>query len=141
MKITLQRKNDAFHLEAKNEHGNTVQIDASPTIGGQNLGTRPMELVIMGLGGCSTIDIINILKKQRQDLKDIQVELNAEREPNVEPSLFTSIHAHYNLFGNLDKNQVEKALALSLDKYCSVARLLEKTARITYSYKIITDEK
>lgn len=141
MKIKLKRLNQAFHLEAENEQGNSVHIDAAPKIGGENKGVRPMELLAMGLGGCSTIDIINILKKQRQELKDIQVEINAERQPDVEPSLFTTIHAHYKLFGKLEKNHVEKALSLSLDKYCSVARVLEKTATITYSYEIFQESQ
>jgi len=140
MKISLKRLNTAFHLEAVNEQGNSVHIDASPSIGGENKGVRPMELLIAALGGCSTIDIISILKKQRQSLKDIQVEIEAERQPGVDPSLFTTIHAHYKLVGLLDQNQVEKALALSLDKYCSVARVLEKTATITYSYEIFQEE-
>lgn len=137
MKITLKRQDDAFHLLATNELGKEVHIDAGPSIGGHNLGARPMELLIMGLGGCSSIDVISILKKFRQNLEDIQVTIDAEREPNVEPSLFTTIHAHYSLTGNLDKDKVERALKLSIDKYCSVARILEKTATITYTYEIL----
>ncbi|MBN8706300.1 MAG: OsmC family protein [Bacteroidetes bacterium] len=137
MKITLKRQDDAFHLLATNELGKEVHIDAGPALGGHNLGARPMELLIMGLGGCSSIDVISILKKFRQNLEDIQVTIDAEREAGVEPSLFTTIHAHYSLTGNLDKDKVERALALSIDKYCSVARVLEKTAKITYTYEIL----
>ena len=136
MKILLKRLNEDFHLEATNESGNTVHIDASPAIGGGGQGARPMELLIMGLGGCSSIDIISILKKSRQPLDDIQVEINAEREQGKEPALFTTIHAHYILKGDLQDAQVKRAVDLSLEKYCSVARVLEKSATITWSYEI-----
>lgn len=136
MKILLKRLNKDFHLEASNESGNTVHIDASPAIGGSGEGARPMELLIMGLGGCSSIDIISILKKSRQPLDDLEVEINAEREQGVEPALFTTIHAHYVLTGDLQDSQVKRAVELSLEKYCSVARVLEKSATITWSYEI-----
>ena len=136
MKILLKRLNENYHLEATNESGNTVHIDASPAIGGGGEGARPMELLIMGLGGCSSIDIISILKKSRQPLEDLQVEINAEREQGKEPALFTTIHAHYVFIGDLQESQVKRALELSLEKYCSVARVLEKSATITWTYEI-----
>ncbi len=136
MKITLKRLDENYHLEAANESGNSVHIDASPVIGGGGNGARPMELLIMGLGGCSSIDIISILKKARQPLEDIQVEIIAEREQGKEPALFTTIHAHYILIGDLQEAHVKRAIDLSLEKYCSVARVLEKTATITWSYEI-----
>ena len=136
MKIVFKRLNQDFLLEASNESGNTVHIDASPAIGGGGQGARPMELLIMGLGGCSSIDIISILKKSRQPLEDLQVEINAEREQGKEPALFTAIHAHYVFTGDLQESQVKRAVDLSLEKYCSVARVLEKSATITWSYEI-----
>lgn len=96
-----------------------------------------MQLLLAGLGGCSTIDIVGILKKQRQELEDIRVTVDGEREPNVEPSLFQDIHVHFTLTGNLDEDKVRKAVDLSMEKYCSVAKTLEKTARITYDFKIV----
>ncbi len=136
MKIQLQRLNQAFHMRATNEDGRTVDMDASPAIGGENLGFRPMQMLLAGLGGCSTIDIINILRKQRQPLDDIQVTVDGEREPNVEPSLFREIHVHFTMKGHLDEDKVQKAVDLSMEKYCSVAKTLEKTANITYSFSI-----
>lgn len=136
MKITLKRLDENYHLEAANESGNTLHIDASPVIGGGGNGARPMELLIMGLGGCSAIDIISILKKARQPLEDIQVEINAEREQGKEPALFTTIQAHYVLTGDVQDSHVKRAVDLSLEKYCSVARVLEKSATITWSYEI-----
>jgi putative redox protein len=139
MKIELQRKNKAVHLEAVNEDGATIQIDGSPAVGGENKGFRPMQLLLAGLGGCSTIDIVSILKKQRQELEDIRVVVDGEREPNVEPSLFRDIHVHFILKGDLDADKVKKAVDLSMEKYCSVAKTLEKTARITYDFEITTE--
>jgi len=139
MKIELRRKNNAVHLEAVNEDGTTVQIDGSPAVGGQNLGFRPMQLLLAALGGCSTIDIVGILKKQRQEIKDIKITVDGQREPNVEPSLFQAIHVHFALTGNLDEDKVRKAVDLSMQKYCSVAKTLEKTAAITYGFSIVRE--
>src|SRR4051812_14638533 len=137
IKIELSRLNDGFHMEAENEQGNTIQMDASPDIGGTNQGMRPMQLLLAAMGGCSAIDIVNILKKQKQELKDIKITVTGEREQGAIPSLFTEVHAHYKLFGDLNPDKAEKAVSLAVDKYCSVAKTLEKTARITYSFEII----
>src|SRR3954463_11902467 len=118
--IELNRLNDAFHFEASNEQGNKVHIDASPDIGGMNQGMRPMQMLLAAMGGCSTIDIISILKKQKQDLKDIKITITGDREKEAVPSLFTEVHAHFKLYGNLDEDKVKKAVSLSVDKYCSV---------------------
>jgi putative redox protein len=137
IKIELERLNDGFHMEARNEQGNTVQMDASPDIGGGNHGMRPMQVLLAAMAGCSAIDVINILKKQRQDLKDIKVTITGEREKDVTPSLYTEVHAHFRLFGNLDSDKAQKAVSLSIDKYCSVSKTIEKTAKITYSVEVI----
>src|SRR5688572_18720831 len=138
IKIELNRLNDGFHMEARNEQGSVVHIDASADIGGQNLGMRPMQMLLAAMGGCSVIDIINILKKQRQDLKDVKVTVTGEREKDAVPSLYTEVHVHFRLYGNLDKDKAEKAVSLSVEKYCSVAKTLEKTAKVTYSFEIIS---
>lgn len=137
IKIELNRLNDAYHMEAANEQGNTVHIDASPDIGGTNQGMRPMQLLLTALGGCSSIDVISILKKQRQPLRDIKVTVTGEREPDAVPSLYTEVHAHFKLYGDLDHDKAEKAVSLSVEKYCSVAKTLEKTAKVTYSVEIL----
>lgn len=137
MKIELQRINDAFHMEAKNEQGNTVHIDGSPEIGGGNLAMRPMQMVLSALGGCSAIDIINILRKQRQPLEDFKVTIEAEREKDKVPALFTTIHVHYVLKGDLKPAKVEKAVNMSMEKLCSVKMILDKTAQISWSYEIL----
>ena len=133
MKVTLKRLDDAFHFEARNEDGNTMQFDAGPNIGGHNKGVRPMQTLLMALGGCSAIDIISILNKQRIALDDINIEIDGEREAGKEPSLFETIHVNYYLTGNADAAKAKRAVDLSMEKYCSVAKTLEKTAQITYS--------
>jgi putative redox protein len=138
MQIEIKRLGDGFHLEASNELGNIVHLDAAPEIGGTNLGMRPMQLLMVALGGCGTMDIISILKKQKQDLKDIKISVTGEREKDVVPSLFTKAHVHFRLFGKLDEDKVKKAVDLSMEKYCSVSKTLEKTAVITYSFEIIS---
>ncbi len=137
MKIEINRLNDAFHMEAINEQGSTVNIDASPDIGGTNKGMRPMQLLLSALGGCSSIDIINILKKQKQPLTDFKVTITGEREKDAVPSLFTEAHLHFRLYGNLDPDKVERAINLGVEKYCSVAKTMEPKAKITHSFEII----
>ena len=137
MKVTLARKNDAVHFVAKNEQNVELAIDGSPEIGGKDLGFRPMQMLLAGLGGCSGIDIVNILKKQRQQLDEFDIEIDGQREVGVEPSLFKDIHVIFKLKGpNLDENKVKKAVELSMDKYCSVAKTLESSAKITYEFQI-----
>ena len=137
MKIEIQRKSGAFHLEARNEHGNTVQTDASPAIGGTDKGMRPMELLLSALGACSSIDVIELLRKQRQQLDDIQINVSGERAKDQVPAVFTDIHIHFTLTGPvLDDDKVRRALELSVKKLCSVGKMLEKTAVITYDYTI-----
>ncbi len=136
MKIKIDRIDKAYNLKATNEDGQSVLLDASPEIGGNNNGMRPMQLLISALGGCSTIDIVNILTKQRQKLTDIKVEIEANREIGKTPSLFTNIYVRFLLYGKIDETKAKKAVELSMDKYCSVARIIEKTAKINYSIEI-----
>lgn len=137
MKITLKRLDEDYHLEAVNEDGCTIETDGSPAIGGHNKGMRPMQLLLAAAGSCSSIDIISILKKQKQPLQDLEIEVTAEREKDKVPSLFTDIHIHYKLSGDLMEDKVKRAVDLSMDKYCSVVKILEKTANVTSSFEIL----
>lgn len=137
MRIALNRIDDAYHMEAVNEDGRKIEIDGSPDIGGKNNGMRPMQLLLAGIGGCSAIDVINILQKQRQELKDIAVIVDGERKEEEVPSVFKSIHLHFKLTGQVAEAKVKRALDLSINQYCSVAMMLGKTAEIDYSYEII----
>jgi len=133
MDINLKLINEAFLLEASNDSGNTIRIDASPEIGGVGGGARPMETVIMALGGCSSIDVLSILRKQRQTVKDFSVKIKANRREGETPSLFRDIHIEFRLVGAIDPEKAQHAADLSIQKYCSVAKIIEKTAEITYS--------
>jgi putative redox protein len=139
MNVQLQRLNEAFHFEAKNENNNSIHLDSSVAGGGNGLGFSPMQLLLAGIGGCSAIDIISILQKQRQDLKDISVSVDGERAVATDkvPAVFEKIHIHYTLKGNLDKDKVQRAIDLSMNTYCSVSKMLEKTAAVTTSFEII----
>ena len=135
MKVNLKRVNNAFHYEALTEDNIKVDLDANPSIGGEGKGTRPMELVLMGVGGCASIDLGLILKKQKQVLTDYSVEITAERNDNTAKN-FKSINLHFNLFGKLDDSKVARAIDLTLTKYCSVLLSLDKEIKITSTYKI-----
>jgi putative redox protein len=135
-KVKLERIDNAFYFRAENENGNVMEMDASMSIGGHNLGVRPMEAVLMGLGGCSGIDIVMILKKQRQEIEGLRINIEGEREEGVEPSLYKTIHVEFFLDGRLNPDKVRMAVMLSMEKYCSVAKILEETAVITYTVKI-----
>ncbi len=138
MKITINRLNDAVHMEAKNEDGVRLQMDGTPEIGGINGGFRPMQMLLAAAGGCSAIDVIGILKKQRQNPDEIKIEVTGERVNVGTYSEFKSINIHFILTGShLEESKVARAIDLSLTKYCSVSKTLEKTAEITSSYKIV----
>jgi putative redox protein len=135
MRVVLRRANDAVHFVAETGSGGRVAIDGAPIVGGRGLGARPMELLLAGLGGCSGIDVIGILGKQRQPVEDVTVVVEGERSPG-EPSVFARIHVYFAVRGPTDPSAVDRAVALSMDKYCSVARVLEPTAAITYSHEL-----
>ncbi|PJZ83219.1 OsmC family protein [Leptospira harrisiae] len=137
MNIKLSRIESPYVLEATNESGNSIRIDASPEIGGKNSGPRPMELLIMGLASCSSIDVLMILAKHRIEVKDYSVEVDAEREKVEEANLFKNIHLKFKVKGDFNEDQVKRAVDLSLEKYCSVAKTLEKTAKITYEFELV----
>ncbi|MDD4880197.1 MAG: OsmC family protein [Gallionellaceae bacterium] len=125
----------AFMAEA--DSGHAIVMDGAPDIGGRNLGPRPMEMVLMGAGGCTSIDVVMILQKSRQDVTDCQVELTAERADD-HPKVFTKIHFHFVVTGrNLKPETVERAIKLSADKYCSATIILAKTAAVTHDFEIV----
>ena len=137
MQIKLKRLNSAVHFEGSNEDGNTIHLDGSPGIGGEGKGVRPMQLLLMSLAGCSSMDVVAILKKMRQPLEDIQVEVNGERTTGEIPAIFKKIHLHFILKGDLEEAKVDRAISISVDKYCSVARMLDKVAEISGTFEIV----
>lgn len=136
MRIHIDRLDDAYHFLARNEAGNEVHMDTGVNDGGSGQGAGPMQMLIMALGGCSGIDIVSILKKQRQQLEGFSIDLDYERAQGEVPALFTRIHVHYELSGELDPEKVRRAVALSLETYCSVARIINRTAPITSSFSV-----
>jgi putative redox protein len=140
MKVQLNRQNDAVHFVATDEFGREVSMDGSPAAGGRDLGFRPMSMILMGLGGCSAIDIVLILEKMKQPVGDIRIEIEGIRDPKAVPSVFTSIEVHYFVSPKsgevLDEDKVSRAVSLSVEKYCSVTRMLESTVDITHRFTI-----
>ena len=121
---------------AEADSGHALVMDGSVEIGGRNLGPRPMELLLMGLGGCSSIDVVMILQKSRQDIRDCVVEINARRA-DQDPKVFTEIHLHFVVSGKaLDPKRVAHAIGLYAEKYCSASIMLGKTAVVTHDYEI-----
>jgi putative redox protein len=137
MKIALQRVDDGFNMEATDEGGHKVLMDSSLENGGKNNGVRPMQMVIMGLGGCSAIDVLMILKKQRQEVTDLRIEIDGEREKGKEPSLWESVHLIFHLKGKIDADKAARAVELSMNKYCSVAETLRQgNTKLTWEVKL-----
>ena len=122
-------------FEAVNKDGNTAMIDGPPSLGGQGEGVRPMEMVLMGLAGCSSMDLLMILGKQRQEPEDIEVTVKGTRVDAV-PAVYSDIHMHFEVSGNVDPQKLQRAVELSVEKYCSVVKMLEPTVNITHSTAI-----
>lgn len=136
MNIELKRVTEPYHFEAVGMAGVKVSIDSSADDGGQNAGARPMELVLMGLASCSAIDVISILKKQRQDVKDFSVQVSAERDKENIPAVFRKIHLKFNVTGDIAREKIKRAIDLSITKYCSVSAMLKNTAEISTSFEV-----
>ena len=136
MKARIKWVEDVLFV-GESDSGHTVVIDGPPKHGGRNLGIRPMELLLQGLGGCTTFDVLHILKKARQPVTDCVVEINAQRA-ETEPKVFTQIHIHFILSGKgLSEKHVQRAIQLSAEKYCSASIMLAKSVEITHDYEIL----
>ncbi len=128
---------DHMSFVGESGSGHSVVMDGSPEHGGRNLGVRPMEMLLIGLGGCTAFDVVLMLQKSRQNVIDVEVALDAERAEDI-PQVFTDIKAHFKVWGkDLSAKHVERAVTLSAEKYCSATKMLEKSATITYTWEII----
>ena len=128
---------DGMLMVGKSDSGHAIVMDGPPEIGGENLGVRPMEMLLLGMTGCTVIDVISTLKKMREDVVDCQTQVSADRSEEY-PKVFTNIHVHFVLRGKqLNPLKVDKAIKLSAEKYCSASIMIGKTAIITHDYKII----
>lgn len=136
MKITVHKLAGERYMEAASDEGGTIRMDGTRTIGGLEGGMSPMQLLLAAAGGCSMIDIVGILEKQRQKLDAIRVEVEGDRQKVETWSEYKSIHMHFILKGELDAAKVKRAIELSVGKYCSVSKTLEKTAVISHSFEI-----
>ena len=135
--IQLQRVHGEFGIEAKDGNGHIIKMDSSPESGGQDFGVRPMQTLLMGLGGCSAIDVMSILKKQRQEVTDYKINISGEREQGKEPSLWKDIKVVFELKGNIDVDKAYRACELSMEKYCSVAFTLRNAGtKIKWEVKV-----
>jgi len=128
---------DHMSFVGESGSGHSVVMDGAPDDGGRNMGVRPMEMVLLGMGGCTAFDLVLILQRQRQVIADCQVELEAERAAEV-PKVFTKIHVHYIVSGKgLDEKKVARAVTMTAEKYCSVSIMLSATAEITHDFEIV----
>jgi putative redox protein len=136
-KVEISRIHKDFGMEAKDAGGVTIRMDTSPETGGDNFGVRPMQLLLMGLGGCSAIDIISILKKQKQQITSLDITVTGQREEGKEPSLWKEAKVEYVFSGTVDPEKARRACELSMTKYCSVAETLTKAGcKITWDIKL-----
>ena len=128
---------DGMLMVGKSHSGHSITMDGPPEIGGDNLGVRPMEMLLLGVAGCTMIDVVTTLKKMRQELTHCETKVNAERA-DEHPKVFTDIHIQFIVKGqDLDPKKVEKAITLSAEKYCSASIMLGKTASITHDFEIL----
>ena len=135
MKTTV-RWLDGMMMVGESPSGHAIIMDGPEDLGGNNLGIRPMEMLLLGLGGCTTIDVVSTLKKMREEVRDCRVEISAERADD-HPKVFTRIHINFVVEGsNLNEKKVSKAVSLSADKYCSASIMLGKTADVTHDFEI-----
>ena len=135
MKVKL-KKISTIGYEAVTESGHTLKMDGSLESGGENLGIRPMEMVLLGLAGCSGIDVALILQKSRQQVANCEISVEGTRADTV-PAVFTDIHLKFRVSGdNLDSKKIARAISLSMEKYCSVTRMLEHAVKITHDFEI-----
>lgn len=136
MKATIQWTGGVSFV-GRADSGHAVPMDGAPEFGGQDKGARPMELVLIGMGGCTAFDVVHILRKQRQEIGDCVAEIEADRAA-TDPKVFTRIHIHFKVSGRgLDAKKVAHAIELSATKYCSASIMLGKTAQITHDYELV----
>ena len=128
---------DNMSFVGESASGHSVVMDGPPEAGGRDLGVRPMEMLLLGLGGCSSFDVVSMLKKGRQNITNCEVEISAKRA-DTQPKVFTEIHLHFIIEGNnLNETKVARAIGLSAEKYCSASIMLAKTATVTHDYEVV----
>jgi putative redox protein len=135
--VHLERQAAAFHFKATNADGHSIDIDDGTAYeDGKGHGVGPMQLLMMAIGGCSGMDLVSILQKGRQRIDSFTIDVTGTKPDGVAPSVYETVEVHFNLEGDVDPSRVHRAIELSLGKYCSVSRILEKTADISYRYTV-----
>lgn len=128
---------DGMMFLGESESGHAIVMDGPPEIGGNNMGIRPMEMLLLGMGGCTSIDVMQILQKGRQHITDCVAEISAERVDTI-PKVFSKIHVHFVVTGkDLKETVVARAIKLSAEKYCSASIMLEKSVEITHDFELV----
>ncbi len=127
---------EGMQFVAEGGTGHAIVIDGAPSVGGRDTGSRPMELLLMGLAGCTAMDVVFILRRKRQGITGLEVNVDADRA-STHPKVYTRIHVEYVIYGDVDDKAARQAIELSEEKYCSASAMLKKTAEVTWSYKII----
>ncbi len=129
---------EGMQFVAEGGTGHAIVLDGDPSVGGRDTGSRPMELVLMGLAGCTAMDVAFILRRKRASFTGLEVNVEAERA-DTHPKVYTKIHVEYVVYGDVPEKAVRQAIELSEEKYCSVSAMLRKTAEITWSYRIVKE--
>lgn len=137
--VKLTRTDDAYHFVGRNAAGREAHFDTGPEEGGSGAAPGPMQTVAMALGACSAIDVVSILKKSRQEITKFDIDVEYQRAEGEIPAVFTKVHVHYLLEGDLEPEKVQRAVKLSIEKYCSVSKMLGKTAAISHSFSLNGD--
>lgn len=141
MKTYLRRINDTVLFEASNDRGHKVRIEGSREIGGEDSAPFPTELLLMSQASCTAIDVVELLRKMRQSLIHIEIESQGERIPGAIPPVFDTIHLHYRLFGDVQPEKADSAISKSIQKYCTVSKMIDQVSKITYSFEILPVEE
>ncbi len=129
---------EGMQFVAEGGSGHAIVLDSDPSVGGRDTGSRPMELLLMGLAGCTAMDVAFILRRKRVDLRGLEVHVEAERA-DKHPKVYTKIHVEYVIYGDVPDKAARQAIELSEEKYCSASAMLRKTAEITWSYRIVKE--
>ncbi len=139
MKITLKRVNDAVRFEASNDRGHSVIVEGGHSAGGLDEAPYPTELFLMSQAACTAVDIVELLKKMRQPLIHLEIEAEGHRAQDQIPRIFTGIHLHYKIYGQVAEGKAEKAISMSIEKYCTISKMIDQVAKITYSFEIFPE--
>ena len=139
MQVTIKRIDEDFLMEATNDTGNTLLMDGSESIGGHHKGFRPMQMLLAAVGGCSAIDIISILKKQKQEIESFEVVVDGDSQKEDTYSVYRTVDIHFKIKGKVDLEKAQKAAQLSHDKYCSVSKAMEYSSKIEFRVSVNED--